>query len=93
MTRINMKGLTMNKLAWVLLALTLGMAYLDNRNFHERNMVMAENAFATGCSAHAILRCSQNDNVLLRGSCYEDAYVNCPIWGKSFREGIEAAGK
>jgi len=81
------------RISYVLLGLTLCLAYVDNREFHKRNMEMAENAFATGCSAHAILRCRENDSVLLRGSCYEDAYVNCPIWGKAFREGIETGGK
>lgn len=81
------------KIPYVLLILTLLLAYIDNREFHKRNLMMAENAFATGCSAHAILRCSKNDNILLRGNCYEDAYVNCPVWGKAFKDGIEAAGK
>lgn len=81
------------RISHVLLALTLFLAYMDNRSFHERNMHMAENAFATGCFAHAILRCREDNNVMIRSACQEDAYVNCPKWGKAFRDGIEAAGK
>lgn len=78
---------------YILLALTLYVAYVDNRNFHARNMMMAENAFATGCSAHAIVWCSKDNDVLTRGMCYEYAYENCPKMGLSFKEGLEAAGK
>lgn len=68
-------------------------SFVDHRNFHKRNMMMAENAFAAGCFIHARYQCSFVEPLMIRSQCQEDAVLKCPKWGIAFREGIEAAGK
>lgn len=83
----------MSKLSYFMMFVIIAVSFWDHRNFHQRNMMMAENAFAAGCFIHARYQCSYVEPLMIRSQCQEDAIEKCPKWGVSFREGIEAAGK
>lgn len=77
---------------FVLVAI-VALSYVDHKRFHNRNMDMGEQAFTYGCYVQAKHLCGKIKDDFNRSDCYDDAYVNCPKWGVSFREGLEAAGK
>jgi hypothetical protein len=67
----------------------IGQAVLDNEYYRNKRMIIAEQSFATGCYIEAERGCPIIKETLVRGKCYEDAFVNCPKWAKDFRNWLE----
>jgi hypothetical protein len=85
----------MKRLFWPILcvALLVIQSKLYDHNGKERRMTLAENSYATGCLAEAYSVCSRISDVLIRGQCYEDAFVNCPKKASRFRDWLDKGPK
>jgi len=58
-------------------------------SFHKRNMDMGEHAFNYGCYSEAQNVAAHVDDENARLSVLQDAFDNCPKWGKNFRTYLE----